>query len=188
VSARLSRVDELPAADVNPVVAKTVEEDQVPGLELISGYRCAVPVRLGGVVRQRDTDATVDVADEARAVEALWTRAAPAIRSTDMFQGNLDDVPAGLIGSGTRWSGPNGVLSPFAGLRPARQLAINPLNCFTWHLDHAADAHKSCPLYMTNSSARNLPNNWTDECMTHRRPKSRGAGWKQKTGIALPER
>src|SRR5690242_17221328 len=102
--ARLSRVDELPAADVNPVVAKTVEEDQVPGLQFISRYRCAVPVLLGGVVRQRDTDPTVDVADEARAVEAVWTRSAPAIKSTDMFQGNLDDVPAAPIGLGTRWS------------------------------------------------------------------------------------
>jgi len=102
--ARLPRVDELPVADVNPVVAKTVEEDQVPGLELISGYWCAVQVLFGGVVRQRDTDATVDVADEARAVKPVWTRSAPAIRTTDMFQGNLDDVPAAPIGSGTRWS------------------------------------------------------------------------------------
>jgi len=97
----LSRVDKLPVADVNPVVAKTIEEDQVPGLQLISGYRSAVPVLLGGIVRQRDTDPTVDVADKARAVEAVWTRSAPAIRSTDMFQGNLDDVAAAPIESRT---------------------------------------------------------------------------------------
>jgi len=83
--ARLSRVDELPVADVNPVVAKTVEENQVPGLQFISRYRCAIPVLPRGVVRQRDTDPTVDVADEARAVEAVWTSSAPAITSTDMF-------------------------------------------------------------------------------------------------------
>src|SRR5215813_8564914 len=102
--ARLSRVDELPVADVNPVVAKTIEEDQVPGLQLISGYRSAVPVLLGGIVRQRDTDPAVDVADKTRAVEAVWTRSAPAIRSTDMFQGNLDDVAAAPIESRTHRS------------------------------------------------------------------------------------
>src|SRR5262245_2104663 len=100
--ARLSRVDELPVTDVNPVVAKTVEENHVPGLQFISGHRCAVPVLLGGVVRQRDTDPTVDVADEARAVEAVGTRSAPAITSTDMFQGNLDDVRSAPIRYGTR--------------------------------------------------------------------------------------
>jgi len=90
--ARLSRVDELPVADVDPVVAKTVEEDEVPGLQVLFEYRSAVPVLLGGIVRKRDTDPTVDVPDKARAVEAAWTRSAPAIRSTDMYQGNLDNL------------------------------------------------------------------------------------------------
>src|SRR5262245_47288253 len=116
--ARLSRVDELPVADVNPVVAKTVEEDQVPRLQVISGYRSAVPVLLGGIVRQRDTDPTVDVADKARAVEAAWTRSAPAIRSTDMFQGNLDDVAADPIGSRIRWSRAASCLVPSQVLVP----------------------------------------------------------------------
>jgi hypothetical protein len=95
--ARLSRVDKLPVADVNPVVAKTVEEDEVPRLQVVLGYRSAVLVLLDGIVRQRDTDPTVDVPDEARAVEAAWTRSAPPIRSADMFQGNLDDLAAAPV-------------------------------------------------------------------------------------------
>ena len=63
-------MDEAPLADVDPVVAQAIEEDQVSRLEALARDRSPEPILLRGVVRQRDPDLSVNVANEARAVEA----------------------------------------------------------------------------------------------------------------------
>ena len=78
--ARVRRVDELPAADVEPDVAETVEEDEVTGLKVVARHRDAdVPLR-AGVVRKADADLAVDVGDEPGAVEPAGARSAPDVR------------------------------------------------------------------------------------------------------------
>ena len=70
--AGVRRVDEAPAADVDPDVAEAVEEDEVAGLELAprDRDRVGVVVLRHGVVRQRDAHLRIHVRDEPRAVEA----------------------------------------------------------------------------------------------------------------------
>ena len=60
-----------------PDVAEAVEEDEVAGLELVSGDRRAHAVLRGRVVRERDADLRVHVHDEAGAVEAGRARRRP---------------------------------------------------------------------------------------------------------------
>ena len=69
--ARVRRVDELAAADVDPHVAEPVEEDEVTRLEVVTrdvdADRAVLRRR---VVRKRDAELGVDVHRKARAVEA----------------------------------------------------------------------------------------------------------------------
>src|SRR5436305_14561896 len=68
--ARVRRVDEAPAADVDADMSEPVEEDEVAGLELRHRDRAAVAVLRVRAVREGDADLPVHVHHEARAVEA----------------------------------------------------------------------------------------------------------------------
>src|SRR5262249_48389898 len=61
---RAPGVDEPTIADIDPVVAKAVEEHQVPRLQSISGNRHAKDVLLRGIVRRRDAPRRVHVLNE----------------------------------------------------------------------------------------------------------------------------
>src|SRR3712207_5767112 len=89
----MRRVDELPTADVDPVVAEPVEEDEVAWREVRARDGAPVAVLHRRVVRQRDADLRIDVHDEARAVEArARRRAAPPVRDAEVLHRNSDDA------------------------------------------------------------------------------------------------
>ena len=91
---RTSGMDEAALTHVDAVMTELIEEDQVTRLELIAGHRGSILVLPGGIVGKRYTDVSVDVLDEAGAVEALWTRSAPSIRRAELLSGNADDTLA----------------------------------------------------------------------------------------------
>src|SRR6266850_4371068 len=82
VLARLPGVDEAPVADVDAVVAQPVEEDEIAWLEVVARDRRPVLVLHRSVVGERNSDLRIDIADEARAIEAGRRLAAPSIRRT----------------------------------------------------------------------------------------------------------
>src|SRR5205807_5936738 len=75
--ARVGRVDELAAADVDADMARTGEEDEIAGLQLADRHRRAHAVLRVRAVRQRNADLREHVHDEARAVEAARGRSTP---------------------------------------------------------------------------------------------------------------
>src|SRR5207249_78092 len=105
--ARVRRVDELPVADVHPLVLRSagarMEEDEVAGLKRARrDTRALVPLG-AGVVRQVDSELAVDVHRQAGAVEAgERVGAAPEVRGTEVALGDLDrtdaDRPGGRRG------------------------------------------------------------------------------------------
>src|SRR5512137_700622 len=72
--AGVGRLDEEPAADVDPdvmVAGRTAEEDEVGGLKAVQRHRVAQVRLQGRGVRQGDAELGEDVGHEPRAVEAV---------------------------------------------------------------------------------------------------------------------
>ena len=91
--AGVRRVHELAAADVDPDVAETAEEDEVARRQLVVGDGRSHAVLRCRVVRKRHADLRVDVAREPRAVEAgRRARASPDVRNPEVLECDPDDA------------------------------------------------------------------------------------------------
>src|ERR687887_3236 len=84
-------MDELPPADVDALVARAGEEDEVARLELAYRNR-RTHAELGvRAVRQRDADLGEDVHDETGAVEASRRSPAPDVGNAEVAHRDPDD-------------------------------------------------------------------------------------------------
>src|SRR5262245_7515673 len=101
--ARVRRVHEAAAPDVDADVAEAVEEDEISGRQLRAGHRAAVLVLPRDVVRKRDPDLPVDVHREARAVEARGRRSAPTVGNAQVAERDRHDLR--MPPSRRRWRG-----------------------------------------------------------------------------------
>src|SRR3954452_25134957 len=89
--ARVRRVDELSAADVDPHVPEAAEEDEVSRLQVAVRDRRSIAVHGSSVVRQGNADLGVDVHDESGAVEAARPAGAPDIWLPELLHCEPDD-------------------------------------------------------------------------------------------------
>src|SRR5262249_33218990 len=86
-AARVVRVDHLPAADVEPDVAETVEEDEVAGPQGADDVAAGAEL-VGRDAGQRDAHPGEHVLDEAGAVEPGGRGSAPAVGHADEAAGD----------------------------------------------------------------------------------------------------
>src|SRR5512133_597561 len=98
--ARVRGLDELPVADIDPLVLRAararLEEEQVAGQERRRRDPCAFVELRARVVRQLDAELGVDVHSEARAVEAAERAgASPTIGNAEVLQRDPHRLDAG---------------------------------------------------------------------------------------------
>jgi len=134
-------------ADVQADVPDAVEEDEIAGLERCPGDSAPQVELRERVVRERDAEMCVDVAGEARAVEAAaWAHATVDIRDPEETPGVPDEARALAddvcqVTDGSRVMAddtlvmPNVVLVPLCGLSVAMNdagvlgAAVMPMSC-----------------------------------------------------------
>jgi hypothetical protein len=92
-------MNEAVAADEDSHVPEAVEEDDVARHQIAACDGPALPPEHGAVMRKCDADPAIDVHDEAGAIEAGRTRAAPTVGNTQVVKADGN----GLSGAPVSW-------------------------------------------------------------------------------------
>src|SRR5665647_419903 len=86
-------IHHLAVANVYPdVVDRSVEEDEVPRLQLVFRHVHSVAVLHSAGVWQVDTDLAIGVFDQAGAIEAAGARGSPDVGHADVLEGDVDHL------------------------------------------------------------------------------------------------